>query len=141
MAMWIRLTPAFAPSAVSPMETCEDVIYGTSIVYLATCTIVGTTNTIGSTANGSTLLVIIFCALTSMLSYFFFTREPKVPPSSIMFFLLKALFKKSTTTFFLFFSVVCIFSLVLKTLVGGFCGFSFSCTNKYRKIFVNTKVE
>jgi hypothetical protein len=26
-------------------------------------------------------------------------------------------------------------------LVAGLCGFSFSCTNKYRKIFVNTKVD
>jgi hypothetical protein len=88
------------------------------MICLATCTIVGT-------ANGSTLPLIILCALASILSYFLFTIEPKVLPSSTMFFLLKALFDESTIAFFLFSSVVYISSLVLLTLVGGFYGFSF----------------
>jgi hypothetical protein len=37
----------------------------------------------------------------------------------------------------LFSSVVHISSLVFKTLVGGLCGFSFSCINRYSKIFAN----
>ncbi len=41
-------------------------------------------------------------------------------------------------TFFLFFSVICISSLVLLTLASRLCEFSFSCTNKYWKIFANT---
>jgi hypothetical protein len=75
-----------------------------------------------------------------VFSYSLFTLEPEAPPSSTLFFLLKTLLKESIVAF-LFFNVVYISFLVLLTLVGGFCGFSFSCTNKYRKIFANTKVE
>jgi hypothetical protein len=38
-------------------------------------------------------------------------------------------------------SVVYISSLILLTLVGGFYGFSFWCTNKYWKIFISTNVD
>jgi hypothetical protein len=96
---------------------CGVLISGISVIYLATCTIVGT-------ADGSTLPLIILCAFKSTLSYSLFTPKPKVPPSSIMFFFLKALIGKFAATFFPFSSVVYI-SLVLLTLVGGFCGFSF----------------
>jgi hypothetical protein len=41
----------------------------------------------------------------------------------------------------LFSSVVYISSLVLLTLASGFCGLSFWCTNKYWKIFANTKAN
>jgi succinate dehydrogenase hydrophobic anchor subunit len=41
----------------------------------------------------------------------------------------------------LFSNVVYISSLVLLTLVGGFYGFSFWCTNRYWKIFVNTEAN
>jgi hypothetical protein len=58
-----------------------------------------------------------------------------------LFFLLKTFLKFFVTTFFLFSSVVFISSLVLSTLVGGFYEFSFLCTNKYRKIFANTKAD
>ncbi len=57
--------------------------------------------------------------------------ELEVPPSSTVFFLLKALIKDSIATFFLFSSVVCISSLVVFTLAGGFYGFSFWWTNRY----------
>jgi hypothetical protein len=42
-----------------------------------------------------------------------------------LFFLLKALLGKFVATFFIFSNLVYISSLVLKTLVGGFYGFSF----------------
>jgi hypothetical protein len=48
---------------------------------------------------------------------------------------------KSIATFFMFFNVICISSLILLTLVGGFYGFSFWCTNIYWKIFTNTNVD
>jgi len=41
----------------------------------------------------------------------------------------------------MFSNVVFISSLVLLTLVGGFYGFSFWCTNKYCKIFANTNAD
>jgi hypothetical protein len=67
----------------------------------------------------------MFYALKFVLSYSLFTLELEVAPSSITFFLLKALLRESTVAFFLFSNVVCISSLVLLTLVGGFYGFSF----------------
>jgi hypothetical protein len=79
--------------------SCGDVICGTIIVYLTTCTTVGTTN-------GSTLRLIIFCALKSVLSCSLFTFEPKAPLSSTLFFLLKALLGKSSATYFFLFSSV-----------------------------------
>jgi hypothetical protein len=66
-----------------------------------------------------------FYALTSMLSCSLFALKPEAPFSSTLFFLLKTLLRESATSFFLFSSVVYISSLVLLTLVGGFCGFSF----------------
>ncbi len=98
--------------------SCGDGICGTFIVYLVACTIVGT-------KDGSTLPLIIFYALTYVLSYSFFTPQPKALPSSTLFFFLKAFLGKSAIAFFLFFNVVYISSLVLLTLLGGFCGFSF----------------
>jgi hypothetical protein len=59
-----------------------------------------------------------------MLSYFLFILKPEASPSTL-FFLLRALLEKFDATYFLFSSVVFISSLVLLTLVGGFCGFSF----------------
>jgi hypothetical protein len=44
-------------------------------------------------------------------------------------------------SFFLFSSDVYISSLVLLTLVGGFCGLSFWCTNRYWKIFTTTEAN
>ncbi len=96
-----------------------------SIVCQVAYIIVGTTYTIIGTANGSTLPFIIFYALTFVLSYFLFIPKLETSPSSTLFFLLKTLLGKSVVTFFLFSNIVHIFSLVLLTLVGGLCGFSF----------------
>jgi hypothetical protein len=60
-----------------------------------------------------------------VLSCTFFTPKLEAPPSSTQFFLLKALLGESTVALFWFSSVVYISSLVLLTLVGGFCGLSF----------------
>jgi len=111
-----------------------DVIYGTSIVYIVSCTIV-------SIADGSTLPFIILCAFTFVLSCSLFILKLEVPPLSILFFFLTTLLGEFAATFFLISSVVYISSLVLLTLVGGFCEFSFWCTNKYWKIFANTKAN
>jgi hypothetical protein len=43
----------------------------------------------------------------------------------LLFFLLRALLKESVAAFFLFSNGVCIFSLVLLTLAGGFYELSF----------------
>jgi hypothetical protein len=110
------------------------VICGIAVICLTAYTVVGTTN-------GSSLPFIIFHALKFVLSYSFFTPEPEAPPSSILFFLLKALLGESTMAFFLFSNVVYISFLVFKTLVSGFCGLSFWCTNIYWKIFANTKAN
>jgi hypothetical protein len=58
-----------------------------------------------------------------------------------LFFLLKALLGKSVIFFFLFSNDVYISSLVLLTMVGSLCGFSFWCTNRYWKIIANTNVN
>ncbi len=107
-----------------------NVICGTSIVCLATYTIVSITN-------GAILPLITFCALAFMLSYSLLIPKPKAPPSLALFFFLKSLFRDFAITFFLFSSVVCISCLVLFTLACGFCGFSFWWTNRYWKIFAN----
>jgi hypothetical protein len=60
-----------------------------------------------------------------MLSCSFFTLELEDPPSSTLYFLLRRLLGESIVTFFQFSNVVCISSLVLLTLVGGFYKFSF----------------
>jgi hypothetical protein len=56
-----------------------------------------------------------------------------------LFFLLKTLLEEFVATFFLFSSVVFISSLVLLTLVGGFCGFSFQIQNSqvYKQMGTN----
>ncbi len=108
---------------------CGIVIYGNSVVCLAACTTIGITDSF-------ILPLIIFCALRFLLSYSLFIFEPKAPPSTL-FFLFRALLRKCVATSFLFSSVVHISSLVFKTLVGGLCGFSFSCINRYSKIFAN----
>jgi hypothetical protein len=53
--------------------------------------IVGITYTTVGIANGSTLPLIIFYALTFVLSYFLFTPKLETPPSSTLFFLLRTL--------------------------------------------------
>jgi hypothetical protein len=68
---------------------------------------------------------IIFCAFKYVLSYSFFTLEPKAFPSSILFFFLRALLGESIVVFSQFSNVVCISSLVILTLAGGFFGLSF----------------
>ncbi len=93
-----------------------NVIYGSTGVCLATCTIIGTTLTVVGFANGSIMPLIIFCALKFILSCFLFAIELEAPPSSTLFFLLKTLLGEFVATFFLFFSVVYISSLVLLTL-------------------------
>jgi uncharacterized membrane protein YwzB len=70
--------------------------------YLTTYTINGTTLTIVGTAYGSTLPLIIFCALKSMLSYSLFIPKPEVPPSSTMIFFLRALLGEFVATFLYF---------------------------------------
>jgi len=112
--------------------SCGVVICGISIVCLAICTIV-------DIANGFILSLIIFCALKSVLSYSLFTLELEAPPFSTLFFLLKTLLEEFVATFFLFSSVVFISSLVLLTLVGGFCGFSFQIQNSqvYKQMGTN----
>jgi len=114
--------------------SCRNVVYDIATVCLTTYTIVGI-------SDGSTLPLIIFCGLKFVLSYSFFILEPKAPPSSTLFFLLKTLFRESIAAFFMFTSVVYISSLVVLTLASGFCGLSFWCTNKYWKIFANTKAN
>jgi hypothetical protein len=76
------------------------------------------------TADGSILRFIIFYAFKFVLSYSLVIPKLEAPPS-IQFFILKALLRKYVVTLFLFFSGVSISSLVLLTLVGGFCGLSF----------------
>ncbi len=61
-----------------------NVICGTATISLITCTTIGT-------ANGSTLPLIILCALKSMLSCSFFILELEAPPFSTLLFLLKTL--------------------------------------------------
>lgn len=76
--------------------SCGDVVCGTSPVCLATRTTVGI-------ADGSTLTLIILCALAYVLSRSLFTPEPEAPPSSTLFFLLRTLLDESAPTFFSFF--------------------------------------
>ncbi len=101
------------------------VIYGTSVICLVAYTIIGTTHTIVGIIDGSILPFINFYALSYVLSYSFFTPKLEAFPFSTLFFVLKAFLGEFDVAFFLFSNVVCISSLVLLTLVGGFCGFSF----------------
>jgi hypothetical protein len=110
--------------------SCGDVICGTIVVYLFSCTTIGTTFTIVGTTMFHSALHHFLC-LEYVLSCSFFTIELEVPLSSTLFFLLKTLLGKSTIVFFLFFNVVYTSFLVLLTLVGGLCGLSFWCTNIY----------
>ncbi len=75
-------------------------------------------------ANGAILPFIIFLAITSMFSYSFLTPDLEAPPSSILFFLLRTL-GDFAAIFFLFSNVAYMSSLVLLTLVHGFCGLFF----------------
>ncbi len=104
---------------------CGDVMYGTSIVCLSTCTIIGITYTTIGTTNGSTLPFIIFYAFISMLSCSLFIPKLKAPPPSTLFFFLRAFLRDFAITFFLFSIIVYISSLVIFTLANGFYGFSF----------------
>jgi hypothetical protein len=58
-----------SPTSI-PLVVClyGNVIYGTIIVYLTTCTTVGTALTIIGTKDGSTLPLVILCALKFVLS-------------------------------------------------------------------------
>jgi hypothetical protein len=69
------------------------VICSTAIVCLIACTTISTTD-------GSTLPLIIFCALKFVFSCSFFTSKPKAPPSSTLLFFLITLLQESATTFF-----------------------------------------
>ncbi len=82
-----------------------DVNCGTFVVYVATYTIVGTTHTIVGITYGSTLPLIIFCALVYVLSCSLFILEFKALPSSTLFFFLKELLRESTIAFFMFSNV------------------------------------
>jgi hypothetical protein len=46
-------------------------------------------------------------------------------------FLLRTLLGDSALAFFLFFNAAYISSLIIFTLVGGFCGFSFWCLKRH----------
>ncbi len=80
MAMSFVVFLASTPSTVFFVEMSS-----TIIVYLITCTTIGTTLTI---TNGFTLPLIIFYALKSVLSCSFLTPKPDTLPSSTLFFLL-----------------------------------------------------
>jgi len=121
--------------------SCGDVIYGIIIVCLIAYITIRTTVTTIGTSNGSILSPIIFYAFKYVLSYSLFIPKHEAPPSSTLFFLLRALRGKFVTIFFLFSNVVYISFVVILTLAGGFYGLSFWCTNKYWKIFANTKVD
>ncbi len=109
---------------------------------LSNCyTINGTALTIVGTIDGSTLPLITFCAFKFVFSCSFFTPELELPPSSTLFFFLKTLLREYVAAFFMFSSVVYVSSLVLLTLVGGLCGLSFWCINKYWNVFANTKAN
>ncbi len=101
--------------------SCGDVIYGTSAIYLTTCTTISIACTNISTVDGSTVPLIIFYALASVFSCSFFTHENKA-----LFFLSRALLGKSVVVFFLFSSVFCILSLIPSTLVDDFLDFPFN---------------
>ncbi len=79
-----------------------NVIYGTSAIYLATYTIIGTAYTTIGTTYGSTLTFIIFCAIISMLSCSFFILKLDVPLSSTLLFFLKTLLNESAQPFLCF---------------------------------------
>jgi hypothetical protein len=110
-----------------------NVICGTIVVCLTTCTTIGTPLTTIGTANGSTLPFIIFYAFKYMLSCSLFIPETKAPPSSTLFFLLRALFEEFDATFFMFSSVVYISSLVLLTLANFFVDCPFDAQTNFER--------
>ncbi len=127
---------------------CGNVIYSTIAVCLTSCTIVGIALITIGTTDGSNLPLIILCALKFVLScsLFIFNLSlrlflPEFYSYSISFFFLKSLLGEFVVAFFLFSSDVFISSLDLLTLVAGLCGLSFWCTNRYWKIFANTKAD
>jgi len=84
-----------------------DVICGTARIFLITCTTIGT-------ANGSTLPLIILCALKSMLSCSFFILELEAPPSSTLLFLLRALLATTSASHYsISIALRCAFAIVL----------------------------
>ncbi len=92
------------------------VICGAFVVYLATCAIVGT-------IDGSTLPLIIFCALTLKFSCSFFT-----PKHEALFFLNFVVFLKNTSWKICYNPVSifkCCLHRLLLTLADGFYGFPF----------------
>ncbi len=102
-----------------------NVICGTIVVCLTTCTTIGTPLTTIGTANGSTLPFIIFYAFKYMLSCSLFIPETKAPPSSTLFFLLRALFEEFDATFF-YVLQCCLHFLPSSFNLGQFfCGLSF----------------
>jgi hypothetical protein len=111
--------------ASTPSIVYGDVICGTITICLTTYTIANITLTTIGTTYGSIMPLIILCAFKYVLSYSLFTHKLEAPPSSTLFFLLRALLKESVAAFFLFSNGVCIFSLVLLTLAGGFYELSF----------------
>ncbi len=117
----------YRTSSLCPLNYvfCGVGIYGISAVCLATCATIGITLTIVGTTYGSTMPLIIFYALKFVLSCFVFTPKLEAPPSSTLLFLLRSFLRESIVAFFMFSNVVYISSLFFKTLVGGFCAFSF----------------
>ncbi len=105
--------------------SCGVIICGIFIICLATYTTIDNALTTISIIDGSTLPLVILCALKFVLSCSLFTLEHEALPSSTLLFLLRALLGEFVATFFLFSNVVCISSLILLTLVGDLCGFSF----------------
>ncbi len=82
------------------------IICGIFNVYLTAYTTVGT-------IDGSTLPLIIFCALKFVLFCSLFSPKPKDSPFSTLFFFLITLLGKFVAVFFLLSSVVCISSQIL----------------------------
>jgi hypothetical protein len=107
-----------------------DVICGTFAICLAIYTTIGTTYTNVGTPNGAILAYITFYAFTFVRSYSL-TLEPKALFSSTLVFLLKTLIGDFVLAFFLFFNATYISSLILFTLVDGFCAFSFRCLKRH----------
>ncbi len=99
---------------------CGDVICGTIVVYITTCTIVDIVFTTIGIVDGFILPLIIFCAFKYVLSYSLFILEPKVSPSSTLFLFLKTFLGESVVAFFLFSSAIYISSLVFLTLAQWF---------------------
>ncbi len=88
-----------------------DVVCGISTIYLVTYTTINIVYTIIGIVDGSTLPLIILCALTFVFSCSLFILELEVF-SSTLFFLLRTLLRKYVLAFFLFSNVFYISSLI-----------------------------